>query len=72
MTRAAGKCIIRRTVDDLSIAWRMADSPEELAKDDGFWIHTLNYVFDELETLGFSKPVPKSAPKKRSRPRKKQ
>lgn len=58
-------------LDDLSSAWRMADSPEEPASDDGFWIHTLNYVFDELEALGLSKPVPKPAPKKRGRPRKK-
>lgn len=58
-------------LDDLSSAWRMADSPEEPATDDGFWIHTLNYVFDELEALGLSKPVPKPVPKKRGRPRKK-
>lgn len=57
-------------LDDLSSAWRMADAPEEPATDDGFWVHTLNYVFDELEVLGLSKPVPKPAPKKRGRPRK--
>ena len=57
-------------LDDLSNAWRMADAPEDPATDDGFWIHTLNYVFDELEALGLSKLVPKPAPKKRGRPRK--
>lgn len=57
-------------LDDLSSAWRMADSPEVSATDDGFWVHTLNYVFDEMEALGLSKPVPKPEPKKRGRPRK--
>lgn len=57
-------------LDDLSSAWRMVDSPEEPATDDGFWVHTLNYVFDELEALGLSEPAPKPAPKKRGRPRK--
>ena len=57
-------------LDDLSSAWRMVDSPEEPATDDGFWGHTLGYVFDELEALGLSKPIPKPAPKKRGRPRK--
>lgn len=57
-------------LDDLSSAWRMVDSPEAPATDDGFWVHTLSYVFDELEALGLSRPVPKPAPKKRGRPRK--
>lgn len=57
-------------LDDLSSAWRMVGSPEESATDDGFWVHTLSYVFDELEALGLSKPIPKPAPKKRGRPRK--
>jgi len=57
-------------LDDLSSAWRMVDSPEAPATDDGCWVHTLNYVFDELEALGLSKPIPKPAPKKRGRPRK--
>lgn len=57
-------------LDDLSSAWRMVDSPEVPATDDGFWVHTLSYVFDELEALGLSKPIPKPAPKKRGRPRK--
>ncbi len=57
-------------LDDLSSAWRMVDSPEDPATDDGCWVHTLGCVFDELEALGLSKPVPKPAPKKRGRPRK--
>lgn len=56
-------------LDDLSTAWRMVDSPEVPATDDGCWVHTLSYVFDELEALGLSKPIPKPAPKKRGRPR---
>ncbi|MEY8257869.1 hypothetical protein AAK706_09065, partial [Erysipelotrichaceae bacterium 66-17] len=34
------------------------------------WVHTLNYVFEELEALGLSRPVPKTKPRKRGRPRK--
>jgi len=57
-------------LDDLSNAWRMVDFPEDPATDDGCWVHTLGYVFDELEALGLSKPVPRLAQKKRGRPRK--
>lgn len=45
-------------IDDLSSAWRMADSPEESATDGDFWVHTPGYVFDKQETLGLSKPDP--------------
>ena len=54
-------------MDDLSSAWRKTDAPEDPATDDGYWIHTLKIVFDELEALGLSKPVPKPEPKKRGR-----
>lgn len=54
-------------MDDLSSAWRRTDAPEEPATDDGYWVHTLRIVFEELETLGLSKPIPKPAPKKRGR-----
>jgi hypothetical protein len=54
-------------MDDLSSAWRKTDAPEEPATDDGYWVHTLQLVFDELEALGLSKPVPKPEPKKRGR-----
>ena len=54
-------------MDDLSSAWRRTDAPEEPATDDGYWVHTLQIVFEELETLGLSKPIPKPAPKKRGR-----
>lgn len=57
-------------LDDLFNAWRMVDSSEKPTIDDGFWVHTLSYVFDELEALGISKPIPKPVPKKRVRPRK--
>jgi len=57
-------------MEDLSSAWRMVDAPETPATDDGKWVHTLPSVFEELETLGLSKPVPKPEPKKRGRPRK--
>jgi hypothetical protein len=56
-------------MDDLSSAWRRVDAPKNPASNDGYWIHTLNIVFDELEVLGLSTPVPKPAPKKRGRPR---
>ena len=52
-------------MDDLSSAWRRTDAPADPATDDGGWVHTLQIVFDELEALGLSRPVPKSEPKKR-------
>ena len=55
-------------LEDLSSAWRKADAPDDPATDDGFWIHTLKTVFEELELLGLSKPVPQPEPKKRGRP----
>ena len=54
-------------MDDLSSAWRRTDAPEEPATDDGYWVHTLRIVFEELETLGLSKPIPKPSPQKRGR-----
>ena len=39
-------------MDDLSSAWRKTDAPEDPATDDGYWVHTLKIVFDELEALG--------------------
>lgn len=54
-------------MDDLSSAWRRTDAPEEPATDDGYWVHTLQTVFEELEALGLSKPILKPAPKKRGR-----
>ncbi|MDR0663686.1 MAG: hypothetical protein LBF80_06375, partial [Spirochaetaceae bacterium] len=57
-------------MDDLSSAWRMKDAPEPPSSDDAYWVHTLNYVFDELEALGLSVPAPKPATKKRGRPKK--
>jgi hypothetical protein len=52
-------------MDDLSSAWRMKDAPEPPSSDDAYWVHTLHYVFDELEALGLSVPAPKPATKKR-------
>jgi len=57
-------------MDDLSSAWRMVDAPTPPKSDDGYWVHTLNTVFVELEALGLSIPVSKEMPKKRGRPRK--
>ena len=54
-------------MDDLSSAWRMTDAPHSPSSDDGYWVHTLQTVFEELEALGLSKPVPKPEPKKRGR-----
>jgi hypothetical protein len=55
-------------MDDLSSAWRVKDAPEPPSSKDAYWVHTLNYVFDELEALEFSVPSAKSIPKKRGRP----
>ena len=57
-------------MDDLSSAWRMVDAPMPPKSDDGYWVHTLNTVFAELEALNLSIPVPVQTPKKRGRPRK--
>lgn len=57
-------------MDDLSSAWRMVDAPAPPHSDDSYWVHTIVSVFEELETLGLSIPVPKPAPKKRGRPKK--
>ncbi len=54
-------------MDDLSSAWRRTDAPDDPSTDDGYWVHTLKIVFDELEALGLSKPIPKPLPKKRGR-----
>jgi len=54
-------------MDDLSSAWRRTDAPSIAKSNDGYWIHTLQNVFAELETLGLSEPAPKPEPKKRGR-----
>ena len=46
-------------MDDLSSAWHMKDTKEPPSGDNGQWVHTLNYVFDELESLELSTPIPK-------------
>ena len=57
-------------MDDLNIAWRKVDAPEEPASDDNGWVHTNACVFEELKALGLSKPIPKPEPKKRGRKKK--
>lgn len=54
-------------MDDLSSAWRKTDAPTDPATDDGGWVYNFNYLFDELEALGLSKPAPKPEPQKRGR-----
>ncbi len=55
-------------MDDLMSAWRRTDAPTtDPTTDDGYWVHTLRTVFDELEALGLSRPLPKPEPKKRGR-----
>lgn len=56
---------------DLSSAWREVDAPDSIPETgDKYWVHTLKTVFEELEALGLSKPIPKPEPRKRGRPRK--
>lgn len=57
-------------MDDLSSAWRRTDAPEKPKSDDTGWVHTLQIVFEELEALGLSEPIPKPEPKKRGRKKK--
>jgi len=54
-------------MDDLSGAWRKVDAPDCPKSDDGFWVHTLQTVFTELEALGLSEPTPKPEPMKPGR-----
>ena len=54
-------------MDDLSSAWRRVDAPAEPSANDGYWVHTLLTVHEELEALGLSKPEPKPEPKKHGR-----
>lgn len=54
-------------LDDLSSAWRRVDAPSDPSTGDGFLVHTLKTVFEELEALGLSKPIPELEPKKRGR-----
>ena len=57
-------------MDDLSSAWRLTNAPTHPSSGDRFWVHTLKLVFDELEVLGLSEPIPKPPAKKRGRPKK--
>lgn len=61
------KMSFKELMDDLSFTWRMVDSPEPSKSDDDGWEHTINCVFEELEALGLSTPVPSVPPKKRGR-----
>lgn len=56
-------------MDDLSSAWRRTDAPPEPRSDDGYWVHTLKCVFEELETLGLSIPEPKKRGRKPKDPK---
>lgn len=57
-------------MEDLSSSWRKVNAPEEPRSDDDYWVHTTKKVFEVLEALNLSRPVPKPAPKKRGRPKK--
>lgn len=54
-------------MDDLREAWRRVDAPAEPMTHDGYWVHTLETCYDEMEKLGICKPAPKPEPKKRGR-----
>ena len=55
-------------MDDLSEAWRKVDADEEPSTGDDGWVHTLKIVFEEMEALGLSKPIPQPPVKRRGRP----
>ncbi len=58
-------------MDDLSEMWRRVDAPDKLPDTgDIYWVHPIQYVYQELEALGLSKPIPAPEPRKRGRPRK--
>lgn len=55
-------------MEDLSEAWRKVDAPDDPSTGDDGWVHTLKYIFEELEALGLSKPIPQPPKKRRGRP----
>ena len=50
-------------MDDLNSAWRKVAGTTPARSDGGFWVHTLTNVFESLEALGLSIPIPKPEPK---------
>jgi len=54
-------------MDDLASAWRKIDAPQKPKTGDGYWVHTLQMVFAELEALGLSEAIPKTDTQKRGR-----
>lgn len=61
-TGLLSKMTYSELMDDLSSVWRKVDAPSEASTDDGYWMHTLLMVYEELEVLGLSKPTPKPEP----------
>lgn len=55
-------------MEDLSEAWRKVDAPDDPSTGDDGWVHTLKYIFEELEALGLSKAIPQPPEKRRGRP----
>lgn len=55
-------------MEDLSEAWRKVDASSDPSTGDDGWVHTLKYIFEELEALGLSKPIPQPPKKRRGRP----
>lgn len=45
-------------MEDLSSAWRMKDAVKNPKRTDKHWVHTLEYVHEELEALSLSEPLP--------------
>ena len=59
-------------MDDLASAWRKTSAPLTLPDTkDEYWVHTNNNVFEVLEKLGLSKPIPNPESKKTGRSSKK-
>lgn len=46
-------------MEDLSTAWRKTGGTEKPVSNDNQWVHTLAFVFDELEALGLSEKATK-------------
>ncbi len=56
-------------MDDLSSAWRKTNAPREAVSNDAYWVHTLQFVFEELEALGLSAPILKQHKKRGRKPK---
>ena len=67
MLSYGSSALVRSVTRDIETDLLAVYAPSDPSTDDGYWVHTLKTVFEELEALGLSRPVPKPEPQKRGR-----